>query len=80
MEEKNKEDIKELVIARLQTLPNDKGVSIGSAGNFTKDDLIRHVESGDAIGEKIIEVEMNFLKALKKGIFYGQDLALSNEA
>ncbi len=80
MEEKNKEDIKELVLARLQTLPNDKGVSIGSSGNFTKDDLIRHVESGDAIGEKIIEVEMNFLKALKDGVFYGQDLAFNNEA
>jgi hypothetical protein len=80
MEEKNKEDIRELVIARLQTLPNDKGVSIGSVGNFTKDDLIQHVESGDAIGDKIIEVEMNFLKALKEGVFYGQDFALNHEA
>lgn len=80
MKEKNKEEIKELVIARLQTLPDSKGVSIGSAGNFTKADLIRHVESDDAVGKKIIEVEMNFLRALKEGIFYGKDISPRHKA
>ena len=80
MEEKNKEEIKELVIARLQTLPAGKGLSIGSSGNFTKEELIDHVQSGDEVGKKIIEVEMNFLKALKEGIFYDKDFAFSNKA
>lgn len=80
MSEKNQEEIQELVIARLQTLPDSKGISIGSAGNFTKAEMIECVRSGDSIGKKIIEVEMNFLKALKEGVFYGQDLAFGNEA
>ena len=77
MSDYNKE-IKELVIARLQTLPKDKGISIGSHGEFTKEQLISHVQSDDQIGKKIIEVEMNFLQALKQGIFYGQELATDN--
>lgn len=62
------EEIKELVIARLETLPNDKKISIGSSGEFSKDELIRHIKRGDPIGKKIIQVEMEFLKALKEGI------------
>lgn len=64
------EEIKELVIARLQTLPEGKEISIGSDGEFTKEELIRHVEKGDEIGKKITEVEINFLRSLKEGIFY----------
>ena len=31
----NNEDIKELIIARLEILPDDKSISIGSEGKFT---------------------------------------------
>lgn len=61
--------LKELVIARLEVLPSDKKISIGSAGEFTKEKLIEHVEAEDTIGEKIIEVELEYLRALKKGLF-----------
>lgn len=61
--------LKNLVIARLEVIPSDKKISIGSAGEFTKDELIKHVEAEDTIGEKIIEVELEYLRALKKGIF-----------
>lgn len=64
------QDIKNLVIARLKTLPEDKSVSVGSGGDFTKDELIQHVEDNDEIGKKVIEVEMNFLHAIKEGSFY----------
>ena len=80
MNEENQKEIQDLVIERLKTLPSDKGISIGSAGSFTKEDLIRHVRSGDAIGKKIIDVEMSFLKSLKEGIFYGENLIVSDEA
>lgn len=72
------QEIKDLVIARLQRLPDDMGISIGSFGDFTKDELIKHVRSSDELGQKIIEVEMTFLKAMKEGIFYGNELASSN--
>lgn len=65
-------DIIELVIARLQTLPEDKDISIGSFGEFTKDEIINRVRSGDEVGKKMIEIEMSFLRLIKEGIFYEQ--------
>lgn len=64
------EEIKKIVIARLETLPPDKKISIGSSGEFSKDELIERVKSGDPIGKKIIEIELEFLRSLKKGILY----------
>ena len=61
-------EIKELVIARLETMPSDEKVSIGSAGEFNKEELISEVKRGSSIGKKIIEVEMEFLRAMKEGI------------
>lgn len=59
------DQIKELVIARLEVMPEDTGISIGSAGEFTRNELIERVKKGDEIGKKIIEVEMNYLQSLK---------------
>lgn len=61
-------EIKELVIARLETMPCDEKVSIGSSGEFSKAELIQEVRKGTGIGKKIIEVEMEFLRAMKEGI------------
>lgn len=48
-------DIQDLVIARIQTLPDDVELSIGSEGDFTKDELIDHVRQGDDVGQKILD-------------------------
>jgi len=72
---KIKKEIKDLVIARLGVLPPDKKISIGSSGEFTKDELIEHVEKEEVIGEKITEIELAYLKAIKEGIFYEQDFS-----
>ena len=72
---KIKKEIKDLVIARLGVLPPNKKISIGSSGEFTKDELIEHVEKGDDIGEKITEIELAYLQAIKEGVFYEQDFS-----
>ncbi|MBU4245714.1 MAG: hypothetical protein ABIF85_03655 [Nanoarchaeota archaeon] len=64
------EDIKKLVIVRLETLPSNRKISIGSQGEFTKDELIDHVKKEDSIGKKMIEVELEFLRAIKEGVMY----------
>jgi len=69
------EEMKELVIARLKTMRGDKKLSIGSAGDFTRDELIELVEKGDEVGKKIIEVQMEYLRLLKEGIFYERNNA-----
>lgn len=71
MAEQNKnKELKELIVARLEVLPSDVRISIGSLGNFTRDELITHVEKNDEVGKKITEVELEYLKLLKEGIFY----------
>lgn len=61
------EDLKDLVIYRLDTLPSDKKISIGSSGEFSKSELIEHVKRGDDIGQQIADIEITFLRALKDG-------------
>ena len=64
-------DIKELVKARLNILPENINISIGSEGSFNKKELIQHIDDEDNIGKKIIEADMEFLRALKDGKLYG---------
>jgi hypothetical protein len=67
--------IKELVIARLDVLPSDRKISVGGEGEFTKTELIEHVKDGDSIGRTIVDLEMEFLQALKDGSLLEQALA-----
>lgn len=68
MNSRIQEDIKELVIVRLESLHSNKKISIGSYGEFTRDQLIERVKKEDDVGRKIVEVELEFLRALKEGI------------
>ncbi|MDO8676312.1 MAG: hypothetical protein Q7K16_01530 [Candidatus Azambacteria bacterium] len=62
---------KDLVLARLEVLPSNASISIGSFGQLSRDEMIAHVKkSGDKAGEKITEIEMDFLRDLKSGNFY----------
>lgn len=76
------EDLKELVIARLDaTIPPDKKISIGSEGeHFAKKDLINHVRLGDEIGKKIVDLELKFLRAMKGGELLQEILSRSSNA
>lgn len=61
------DEIKKLVIARLEVLPPDKKISIGAYGEFKKEELIKRVQREDEVGKKIIEIELGFLRAIKEG-------------
>lgn len=76
-------EIKKLVIARLETLPSGKKVSIGDKGSFTKDELIERVQAGDSVGEKMIKIELEFLrsmKEIKEGKFFDEPTTDYNPA
>lgn len=66
------EGIKELVIARLRALSGNKKISIGSEGEFNVDELIIRVEKDDEIGKKMVEIQLQYLRSLKEGIFLPQ--------
>ncbi|MCK5211634.1 hypothetical protein KAJ89_02940 [Candidatus Parcubacteria bacterium] len=73
------ENVKELVKLRLCSMPEDVSMSIGSEGQFTRDELIAHIEKGDEIGNKVIKIEIEFLKSFKKGDFYESEI-ISDQA
>ncbi len=73
MEEKNEaqaisasEDIINLVIARLKTIPSNVELSVGNEGNFSIDQLIESVRKQDDIGKKMIEMQLAYLRSLGK--------------
>lgn len=65
-------EIKEIVLFRIKSskLPQNIRLSIGELSKepMTIRETIKHVEQEDEIGRKIIEMELNYLKALKKGL------------
>lgn len=69
MSEKEKEII-ELVKARLSVIPQEAVLSVGSYGEYKRDQLIKEVENNTEVGKKIVEIQMQYLKLLKEGIFY----------
>ncbi len=71
MSEKNQEIEemkKEIVIERLRQAPSTIKIAFGSINEFmARDELIEQVEKGTDIGKKIIKIQLEYLKAFKKG-------------
>lgn len=65
-------EIRQLVIERLKVLSSGKKISVGSEGDFTKEELIDHVEHDDSIGKKIIQVQLSYLQSLKTGVLFDE--------
>lgn len=71
-EKETNKEIKEIILFRISSskLPPNIQLSVGNLTSepMTKDEIIKHVKEEDEIGKKIIEMEINYLKALKEGI------------
>jgi len=65
--EKIDNDVKKLVLWRIDTIPSNFKLSIGSKGTFNKEELKEHVEKEDDIGQAIIKMQMQFIKDLSSG-------------
>lgn len=62
----NDEEIRKLVTARLSVLSSDTMISVGSEGTFSRDELIKRVEAKDEIGNKIAQIEMEWIRSFNK--------------
>jgi len=62
------DEVRELVMARLSVLSKDTLISLGSEGSFTRDELIKSVEKGDNIGEKLAEIQLEWLRSFKERV------------
>mgnify|MGYP001566162526 CR=1 FL=1 len=63
---------KKIVIERLRQAPPTVKIAFGSMNEFmNRDELIEQVEKETEIGKKIINIQLEYLKAFKKGILQG---------
>ena len=62
------QEIRKLVLARLSVLSSDTVISLGSEGSFNRDELVKKVQEGDRVGEKLAEMQMEWLQSFKEGI------------
>lgn len=60
------EYLKKLVKERLSVMPPDVSFSIGSFGDFTRDELIQEVEKGSEIGKETIRMQLTFLRKMSE--------------
>lgn len=63
------ENIKKLILARLMAMPSGLRLSIGSQ-DYTKEELKKHIEEGDAIGNEYTNIQLEFLRDLASGAVY----------
>lgn len=66
------EEIRQLVIARLRSLSSGRKISIGSEGEFTKEQLIEKVENKEKVGDKIIAIQLAYLRSFKENLSSGE--------
>ncbi|MBI2147913.1 hypothetical protein HYU19_05610 [Candidatus Woesearchaeota archaeon] len=69
MSEKISNELKKIVLWRLDTIPPNFKLSIGNEGTFTKEELRQHVQKEDQIGVAFAKMQLNFMKALASGEF-----------
>lgn len=61
-------EIRQLVVERIKVLSMGRKISIGNEGSYSKEELIDHVKKGDKVGEKIVEVQLHYLRSFKTGL------------
>jgi len=66
------QEVRDLVIARLHSMSGNRRISIGSEGDFSKDELLQNVKDASNVGNKIIQIQLNYLQSLKKGILFAE--------
>ncbi len=55
------EYLKKLVVARLKTIPPNISFSVGSKGDFTRDQLIREVVGDTSVGKEFANMELKLI-------------------
>jgi hypothetical protein len=71
MDPELKEQLKQITIARVKTISNEARISLGSE-DYSSEELIKHIEKDDEIGEELIRMNWQYLKDLASGAIYGE--------
>lgn len=63
------EEIRKLTMERIKVSSGDLRVSIG-AEDYTKTELLESVEKGDAVGQEVMEAQIEYLRDMAEGKIY----------
>ena len=66
------EQLKRLVLQRVSVIPDTLQMAVGEL-ELTKEDVAKHVRAEDDIGQQIMEMELNFLRAVASGAVYARE-------
>lgn len=64
-----KDELKEIVLARIGTMPDTISIAIGS-DQLGRKELVQHVQKEDEIGKQIMDMELEYLRDLASGAIY----------
>lgn len=68
-DKKIREQVQKIVIARLNAIPKDIEMSVGSK-QYTKEQLLKFIEEGNEIGDQLMEMQLKYLRDLASGKIY----------
>lgn len=60
------DNTRKLVVLRLEAIPSNVSFSMGSHGSFSKEELIKQVEKGTAIGDVMVEMQLAIIRKMPK--------------
>lgn len=58
------DEVKNIVLKRLQAIPPNVTFSIGEHGTFSRDQLMHEVEKGTSVGKAAIDMQLNFIRKM----------------
>ncbi len=65
----DEEMIRRIIIERIKAMSPNVKIALGSSGGFlSREELLKEINDDSAIGRKIIQMQLKYLKALKEGI------------
>jgi len=67
---KRNDNLKNLVIARLESMPDDTELAIGNLGSFSKEVLIKNINDNSNLGKEIVKIQLQYLQDMVSGKLY----------
>lgn len=62
------QEIKNLVLERLKSFPAGKKLLVGGSKHLGKDEMIQQVKKETKIGQKITDIQLNFIRSFKRNL------------
>ena len=64
---KQLERLKQIVLMKIATMPENYKLSIGGGGSFNKVQIAESIDKMNDVGKQILDMEFRFIKALSRG-------------